>query len=118
MTTSCAVEVFVASEGLAWPTSTAIFGATIRASVALVRAIQPALPLLTRSPIGQTGLLAQFSARPWKLESNLVLTEPRGFKCSPSLDEALNSSVRGPKPSGRPRRHPCRAGSFARCVTR
>ncbi len=59
----------------------------IKASVALVRTIQPALPFLTRSAVGRTALLAQFSARPWKLDSNLVLTERRGFKSSSSLDD-------------------------------
>lgn len=80
----------------------AVFGATIKASVGLVRRIQPALAVLTRNKIGRTALLAQFSARPWKLDSDLVLTELRGFKTAKSLDQALESLVRGPKQQGAP----------------
>jgi hypothetical protein len=39
-----------------------IFNASITASVALVRCIQPALPFLIRHPAGRAALLAQFSA--------------------------------------------------------
>lgn len=80
----------------------AVFGATIKASVGLVRRIQPALAVLTRNKLGRTALLAQFSARPWKLDSDLVLTELRGFKTAKSLDQALESLVRGPKQQGAP----------------
>jgi len=73
-----------------------LFGASIKASVALVRSIQPALPALTRTAAGRTALLAQFSAKPWKLDADLVLTELRGFKTARSLDEALASLIHGP----------------------
>jgi pimeloyl-ACP methyl ester carboxylesterase len=79
-----------------------VFNASITASVALVRSIQPALPALTANAAGRTALLAQFSARPWKLPADLVLTELRGFKTSVSLDEALSSLVHGPKQQGAP----------------
>jgi pimeloyl-ACP methyl ester carboxylesterase len=81
-----------------------IFGTTIKASVGLVRRIQPALPTLTGNPIGRTVLLAQFSAHPWKLPQNLVLNELRGFDDSPSLDEALHALVHGPRQLGAPAR--------------
>lgn len=79
-----------------------IFGASVRASFALVRSIQPALPVLTRSAVGRTLLLAQFSAKPWRLDPDLVLTELRGFKTAKSLDEARESLVHGPKQQGAP----------------
>lgn len=79
-----------------------VFHASIRASVALIRAIQPALPALTTNPVGRTALLAQFSARPWKLAAELVLTELRAYKTSESLDEALSSLVHGPRQQGAP----------------
>lgn len=79
-----------------------VFGASIKASVALVRRIQPLLPALTSSPVGRTALLAQFSARPWALPAELVLTELRGFDASPSLDAALRSLVDGPRQQGAP----------------
>lgn len=83
-------------------TQAKIFGASVKASVALVRSIQPALPALTRSPIGRTALLAQFSAAPWKLPAELVLRELRGFKTSPSIYEALADLIHGPRQAGAP----------------
>lgn len=80
----------------------AIFGASVKASVALVRRIQPALPFLTGNPIGRTALLAQFSARPWKLPQDLVLRELRGFKTSTSLDPALDALIHVPRQEGAP----------------
>jgi pimeloyl-ACP methyl ester carboxylesterase len=80
----------------------AVFGTTVKASVALVRTIQPLLPVLTANPVTRTALLAQFSHKPWKLPQDLVLTELRGFDHSPSLDEALRSLVKGPDQQGAP----------------
>lgn len=79
-----------------------IFGATIRASVGLIRRIQPALPLLTAHPVGRTALLAQYSAHPWALPPDLVLTELRGFRTSTGLDETLDSLANGPRQAGAP----------------
>lgn len=80
----------------------AIFGASIKASVALVRRIQPALPFLTGNRVGRTALLLQFSAHPWKLPKDLVLHELRGFKTSRSLDPALDALIHGPRQAGAP----------------
>ncbi|WP_193353927.1 alpha/beta fold hydrolase [Arthrobacter sp. CAL618] len=79
-----------------------IFGTSITASVALVRAIQPALPFLTGTAIGRSALLAQFSAKPWQLDPGLVLTELQGFASSPGLDEARRSLIEGPTQQGAP----------------
>ncbi|OBA59536.1 hydrolase [Mycobacterium sp. 1100029.7] len=76
-----------------------IFGATVGASVALVRRIQPLLPVLTRSRIGRTALLP-VSARPWRLPADLVLQELRNFDRATQLDEALDALVHGPKQQG------------------
>ncbi len=78
------------------------FGATITASIALVRRLQPLLPALSAHPAGRTALLAQFSARPWSLPAELVLTELRSYGASPSLDAALHALVHGPKQQGAP----------------
>lgn len=83
-------------------TQAKVFGTTIKASIMLVRSIQPVLPALTRSPLGRTALLAQFSAAPWKLPAELVLTELRGFKSSPSIYQALTDLVHGPRQAGAP----------------
>jgi hypothetical protein len=77
-----------------------ISNASITASVALVRRIQPALPFLIRHPAGRAALPAQSSARPWKLDPDLFLTELRGFNTSPSLDEAGKALAHGPKQPG------------------
>jgi pimeloyl-ACP methyl ester carboxylesterase len=83
-------------------TQVRVFGATVRGSIALVRRIQPLLPALTRSKVGRTALLAQFSARPWRLDPGLVLQELRSFKKAASLDAALDALVHGPKQQGAP----------------
>lgn len=80
----------------------AVFGASIKASIALVRSIQPALPALTNNPVGRTMLLGQFSAHPWRLPADLVLTELRGFKTSPSIYAALDDLVHGGDQQGTP----------------
>jgi len=80
----------------------AVFGASVKASVGLVRRVQPLLPALTGNPVTCTALLAQFSHKPWKLPQELVLRELRGFDHSPSLDAALRSLVKGPRQKGAP----------------
>lgn len=83
-------------------TQVRIFNGSITASVALVRRIQAILPSLVTKAAGRTALLAQFSAAPWKLDPDLVLTELRGFATSPSLDEARKSLAHGPRQEGAP----------------
>ena len=83
-------------------TQVRIFNSSITASIALIRRIQPILPSLVKQAAGRTALLAQFSAAPWKLDPDLVLTELRGFANSPSLDEARRSLAHGPRQQGAP----------------
>ena len=80
-----------------------VFGASVGGSLKLVRAIDPVLPALAGNAVGRTALLLQFSAQPWRLDPDLVLTELRGFKKAPSLDAAMRALVRGPKQAGAPR---------------
>src|ERR1700749_1221460 len=56
----------------------AVFGATLRPSIALVRALRSRLPSLLDSAVGRTLLLAQFSARPWALACETVLPDVSG----------------------------------------
>jgi pimeloyl-ACP methyl ester carboxylesterase len=79
-----------------------VFGATVGPSIALVKRIQPLLPVLTANAVGRTALLLQFSAKPWRLPADLVLRELRNFAASPSLDEAMHALVHGPKQQGAP----------------
>ncbi len=62
--------------------------------------IQPIAPKLAANAAGRTALLAQLSARPWKLPADLVLTELRSLAASPSFDSALRSLVQGGMPAG------------------
>jgi pimeloyl-ACP methyl ester carboxylesterase len=88
-----------------------IFGATVGPSIALVKRIQPLLPAMTKSAVGRTALLLQFSAKPWRLPADLVLGELRNFNSSPSLNDAVRALVHGPKQQGAP------AGSLEGRVT-
>lgn len=80
----------------------AVFGATLRPSIVLVRALRGRLPALLGSPVGRTLLLAQLSARPWALSRETVLPDVRGLVESPSTGAALNALIKGPKQQGAP----------------
>ena len=80
----------------------AVFGATLRPSIALVRALRGRLPALLGSPVGKTLLLAQLSARPWALSRETVLPDVLGLADSPSTGAALMALIRGPKQQGAP----------------
>lgn len=96
-------DVVALDPGGFWsPGELKVFNASLTASIALIRAIEPALPTLTSNPVGRTALLAQFSARPWALPSELVLTELRTIADSPSTDAALHALVHGPRQQGAP----------------
>lgn len=78
------------------------FSATVAAGYRLVRALQPVMPQFTRSAAGRTALLAQFSARPWAVPSDVALTEMRTFATSPSFSALLRSLAYGPEQQGAP----------------
>ena len=80
----------------------AVFGATLRPSIALVRALRGRLPVLLGSPVGRTALLAQLSARPWALSRETVLPDVRGLADSPGTGAALDALTKGPKQEGAP----------------
>lgn len=89
------------SPGGFWnPRQRRVFGASIGASVRLVRALQPVLPALTRNRVTRTTLLAQLSPRPWDLDPDLVLRELRTWATSPSYDGLLRALVHGPDQEG------------------
>lgn len=78
-----------------------VFAASLTASITLVRAIQPALPVVVGNPVGRTALLSQFSARPWALPSDLVLEELRGYT-APGMYPTLQALVESPPQQGAP----------------
>lgn len=80
----------------------AVFGATLRPSIALVRALRGVLPSVLSNPVGRTLLLAQLSARPWELSRETVLPDIRGLADSPSTGAALDALTKGPKQQGAP----------------
>ena len=80
----------------------AVFGATLRPSIALVRALRSRLPALLASPVGRTVLLAQLSARPWALSAETVLPDVAGLADAPSTGAALDALTKGPKQQGAP----------------
>jgi pimeloyl-ACP methyl ester carboxylesterase len=78
----------------------AVFGATLRPSIALVRALRGALPALLENPVARTALLAQFSARPWKLSAQTVLPDLLGLADGPAVGAAMDALTTGPKQRG------------------
>ncbi len=80
----------------------AIFSATLRPSIALVRALRGALPALLGNPVTRTVLLAQLSPRPWALSARTVLPDVAGLADSPSVGAAMDALTKGPKQQGAP----------------
>ena len=80
----------------------AIFGATLRPSIALVRGLREALPALLSNAVARSVLLAQFSPRPWKLSAQTVLPDVRGLADAPATDAAMDALTKGPKQRGAP----------------
>lgn len=76
------------------------FKSTLLASIRLLRGIRPALPALARNPVTRTALLAQLSARPWKLDGNAVARECQSFVATPTFDALVRDLARGPDQKG------------------
>lgn len=79
---------------------TRFFQGTIGASIRLVRALQPIMPWLAGHPVTRTLLLAQLSARPWRLPADVVLTEMRSFAATPVFDAMVRELANGPPQEG------------------
>jgi pimeloyl-ACP methyl ester carboxylesterase len=80
----------------------AVFAATIRASVALVRGLKAAVPALTANPVTRTAVLAQFSARPWAVPAHVARREVLGLATAPAVDPTLDALTKGPRQQGTP----------------
>ncbi len=80
----------------------AVFGYTLRPSIALVRALRTRLPALLGNPVSRSALLAQLSARPWSLTPQTVLPDLLGLADSPATDPAMDALTKGPKQQGAP----------------
>lgn len=84
------------------PTQKKVFGATLAASVALVRTLRPVLPALLATPVGRTALLAQLSARPWAIDRDYALRELQGLADAPGTSPAIRALSTGPDQEGAP----------------
>ncbi len=84
------------------PRQKQVFGATLSASVALVRRLRPALPTLLATPVGRTALLAQLSARPWAVPADFATQEVLGLADSPGTTPAIKALASGPDQEGAP----------------
>jgi pimeloyl-ACP methyl ester carboxylesterase len=83
---------------LAWERT--FFRTTIAASIRLIRALRPALPLIVRNVAGRTALMAQLSAKPWKLDPHLVSTELKSFAATQTFDALVEDLANGPPQGG------------------
>ncbi|WP_375418681.1 alpha/beta fold hydrolase [uncultured Hymenobacter sp.] len=75
---------------------------SVRLSVKLVRALEPALPVLAGSAVGRTALLPQFSARPWAVASPVAIGELKTLANTPVLNELLDNLAHGEVQQGAP----------------
>lgn len=76
------------------------FRTTITASIAVVRAMQPVLPAITKNIAGRTALMLQLSAKPWALHPFLVLNELRSFAGTSTFDSLVKDLATGPMQEG------------------
>ena len=84
------------------PAQKKVFGATLTASVALVRTLRPALPNLLATLAGRTALLAQLSARPWAVDRDYAVREIQGLAESPGTSPAIRALSTGADQQGAP----------------
>ncbi|MGX7953445.1 alpha/beta fold hydrolase [Tsuneonella sp. HG249] len=78
----------------------AFFRSTITASIALVRALRPALPAIARNVAGRTALMLQLSAKPWALDPGLISKELQSFARTPTFDALVRDLATGPTQQG------------------
>lgn len=76
------------------------FRSTLLASIRLVRGLGPALPTLSRSAVTRSMLLAQLSARPWKLDGEIVATELKSFAAAKTFDALVRDLATAPEQEG------------------
>ena len=76
------------------------FKATITPSIALVRALRPALSAITGNVAGRTALMAQLSARPWALDPAFVASELRSLADTRTVDSLVKDLANGPMQEG------------------
>lgn len=76
------------------------FRTTISSSIALVRALRPALPAIARNVAGRSALMLQLSAKPWALDPALISTELRSFADTHTFDALVKDLATGANQKG------------------
>ncbi|MDY8110807.1 alpha/beta fold hydrolase [Fulvimarina sp. 2208YS6-2-32] len=76
------------------------FRSTLAASIRLVRGLEPALPTLSRSALSRSMLLAQLSARPSKLDGEMVAAELKSFATTKTFDALVRDLASAPGQEG------------------
>lgn len=76
------------------------FQTTIAASIRLLRGLGPALPSVARNAATRTALMAQLSAKPWKLDSEMVAEELKSFVDTRTFDALVRDLATGPMQEG------------------
>ena len=76
------------------------FKATITPSIALVRALRPALSAITGNVAGRTALMAQLSARPWALDPAFVASELKSLADTRTVNSLVKDLANGPMQEG------------------
>ena len=73
---------------------------SLGASLALLRMMRPALPLMARSSVARSALLSQLSARPWALDGDLVADEMTSFADCATAIPLVGDLTEGPRQEG------------------
>ncbi|PIW55579.1 MAG: alpha/beta hydrolase [Sphingomonadales bacterium CG12_big_fil_rev_8_21_14_0_65_65_10] len=73
---------------------------TLSASLKLLRLLEGQLGALSASRVSRTALLAQLSARPWALSSELVQRELTSFARTPTVGPLIKDLASGPAQRG------------------
>ena len=76
------------------------FKATITPSIALVRALRPALSAITGNVAGRTALMAQLSARPWALDPAFVARELKSLANTRTVNSLVKDLGNGAMQEG------------------
>jgi pimeloyl-ACP methyl ester carboxylesterase len=77
-----------------------MFRTTLGASLGLLRGLGNGVKPIARNAAGRTALLAQLSARPWKLDGALVAGELRAFAATPTAGALIADLASGPQQQG------------------
>ncbi len=77
-----------------------MFKTTLTASTRLLRLLGSAVPTLARNAVSRSALLAQLSARPWKLDGDFVAGELVGLAKTPTVDSLIDDLAGEPMQQG------------------